>query len=386
MEVLKYLNNLLENCWYEQALNKLKEEYGIKVSVDDRFPELIVLNYDQIDSPKEHPIVKECRSLVLSIPEYYFDNGNDLYDEVTKPFEGVSRAFDRFLNLNEGEANQEENLDFSSMTCYEKVDGSLISLFYHPKYGWIYRTKAMLMPETEIMGTTRTWKGLIETTLDYPHCCDTLDEDFTYILEVCGRENRVVTKYNHEFAALLAARRNNCGTYMDRSYLTYEATCAWIVPKEYNFNTSSSCLEAIHNLENLEEGYVAYHGGVPVCKIKSPAYVAAHRLRGNGVPSEKRIMDLIFMNEQDEYIAVFPEDKEMFEPYLCAKTALYADYRHNSAFCTSIKDQKEFALKVKDLPVAAILFKKRQKPGLKFKELFDNINPNAKYKMLGSYL
>ncbi len=60
MEVIKYLNEAVNNCFWEQALNSLKTEFGIKVSYDERFPDLVVLNYDQIESSKykEHAIME----------------------------------------------------------------------------------------------------------------------------------------------------------------------------------------------------------------------------------------------------------------------------------------------------------------------------------------
>lgn len=65
----------------EHGIQKLRDDFAITVKeVDD----LLVLNYNQIESPKTHPIVIECRSLIL-------DTG----------FNVVSRSFDRFFNIYE---------------------------------------------------------------------------------------------------------------------------------------------------------------------------------------------------------------------------------------------------------------------------------------------
>mgnify|MGYP003565423402 CR=1 FL=1 len=57
LNTVKYLKN--------HTYKDIKNEFGIKVKeYDDR----IVLNYSQINSPKYHPIVKECRALILSKP------------------------------------------------------------------------------------------------------------------------------------------------------------------------------------------------------------------------------------------------------------------------------------------------------------------------------
>jgi len=65
-------------------LELLEEQLGIKATCheDGR----AILNYSQIDSPKQHPIVLECRGLVLDM------NNN---------WELVARSFSRFFNRGE---------------------------------------------------------------------------------------------------------------------------------------------------------------------------------------------------------------------------------------------------------------------------------------------
>ncbi len=76
LNVQKYL---LEN-----SLQALKDNYGIIVKEYENEP-VIVLNYSQIDSPKNDPITNECRGLILS-----------------SDFKTVlCRSFDRFFNYQE---------------------------------------------------------------------------------------------------------------------------------------------------------------------------------------------------------------------------------------------------------------------------------------------
>ena len=49
-----------------KTLEDLNIEFGIKVSSNELFKDIFVLNYDQINSPKNHGIVKECRSLRIT--------------------------------------------------------------------------------------------------------------------------------------------------------------------------------------------------------------------------------------------------------------------------------------------------------------------------------
>jgi hypothetical protein len=83
LEIQKYLVNSTEPT-IEAKLEKLKEELGIKFKIYHE-DGIVILNYDQIESPKSHPIVIECRSLILNI----YTLGV------------VSRKFDRFFNHGE---------------------------------------------------------------------------------------------------------------------------------------------------------------------------------------------------------------------------------------------------------------------------------------------
>jgi hypothetical protein len=62
----------------------LTDELGIKVVFHPSLP-LVTVNYDQIESPKTHPIVRECRGLVLH----------------RQTFDLVARSFPRFFNWGE---------------------------------------------------------------------------------------------------------------------------------------------------------------------------------------------------------------------------------------------------------------------------------------------
>lgn len=325
MKVLKYLET--------HSLQELCDEFSIKVSQNELYPELYVLNYNQIDSPKAHPIVVECRSLVLGS----VDDG--------KTFFVVSRAFDRFFNYSENGYSP----DISKLTCYEKLDGSLVSVFNY-KGEWLYRTKSMIMPTLQINGFDRTWKELIEDTLEWSeHKPPIGDEMYTYIFEVVSMENRVVVRYEEDRAYLLAKRHNTTGECIIPVGARY-------IPRKYTFSSTEECMASVKELPNLEEGYVAYNEfGVPVCKIKSPSYLVAHRIKGEGL-TPKRIRELVVINEQDEYLAVFPEDEKYFTNYIESWNGVKDKCIEVMSATANVINQKEFALLVKDYPYCGVLF------------------------------
>lgn len=188
MKTIEFLNQygILELC----------AQYAIKVN---QWEDLYVLNYCQIDSPKTHDITKECRSLVVT-------QKNDEWVV-------VSRSFDRFFNY--GEAGTEQ-YKIEDLIAYEKLDGSLIGLFFW-NGEWLFRTRSMIMPETSVNGFDTTWSQLITKALDWPNCTAQLSEEYTYILELTSPVNRVVTRYQDTVAYLLAVRKNSDGSYIERT-------------------------------------------------------------------------------------------------------------------------------------------------------------------------
>jgi hypothetical protein len=358
METIKYIN--------QYGLAKLLTEYAIKVNENPEYG-LYVLNYDQIDSPKNHPITNECRSLVVTC-----DFGI---------WKVISRSFDRFFNYGEIDGDKH---DITKMVAYEKVDGSIVSLFYW-NGEWLYRTRSMIMPTSQVNGWDKTWKELIEPVLldkgfrEYNH-----NTNLTYIFEVVGTENRVVTRYEESAAYLLAIRDNQTGNYswMDKEDILLRG---WKLPMQYSFNTIDHCLQAAKDLRDLNEGYVLYdHFGVPKIKVKNPAYVAAHLLRGEGL-NPKRIMQLVFMNEVAEYLSIFPEDKVHFEPYTSAAYTLEQEINTKYWTANLIESQKDFALEVKDLCYSGVLFSARKQNKNPI-DVLHSMDESYKIKLLTQYM
>ena len=373
MYILEYLNTLVGDHLldYEQALVKLESDYGISNRPHDGG--LIVLNYSQITSPKYNSIVREARSLVVE-----FKDGQ---------FSVVSRAFDRFFNYGEVDPDGCTNHDLSKgFGVFEKLDGSLVTLFNH-NGKWMFRTKSMINPTLSINGFERTWDNLISHAIDIEQIQDQLDSNYSYIFEVTGRENRVVVRYEEEGGHLLSIRNNNSGEYVSQEHTAMIAEGMGLKqPRKYLLDCMDSAIASVSELPNLEEGYIVYSikDNAPIFKIKNPAYVAAHHLRGEGALTNKRIIDLILMNESDEYLSIFSEDTKYFEPVQEAYRLLFSEIDRVHSEVKSITDQKEFALKVKSLPFSGVLFS--MKKGYTTAEAFDKMTDSTKHRLIESMI
>lgn len=359
METLKFIK--------ENGLDALNTELGISVK---KYEEgLIVLNYDQIESPKAHPVVMECRGLIL-------DTNYNI----------VSRSFDRFFNLGE-QPDTQEHLDWNKAVCFEKVDGSLIKI-YNWEGVWYISTRGTAFAESGVNGFQTTFKELVLKALGYTEeefqvsCNYWLKPELTYICEVTAMENRVVTRYEGYSLWSLAARHNQSGEFV-RDDSVYEIGVKKI--KSFSFDSVENCIETAKNLKDLNEGYVVYQDGVPVCKVKSPAYVAVHHIRGEGTLNPKRIAQLVLMNEQDEYLKYFPEDEHYFTPYVCGLNSLLMEIDVTWNKHCQIENQKEFAMLVKDVPYSAVLFQTKQRGGEPI-HIFHQQRESYKIKLLEDWI
>ena len=339
----------------QAAITKLSNDYGIKVKqYDDR----VVLNYSQIDSPKNSAVTNLCRGLILSFPDFHV----------------LSRTFDRFYNLGEVDGQDHEMGD---KHIFEKLDGSLISIYFDDNHDkWQIATRGTAFGEACLANSDKTYRELVLETLeltedkfqDYSDYY--FDMRMTYICEICSPENRIVTPYQESKLVLLAVREKYTGTYFN--YYN-EKPSIFDSPRTFTFDSREHAVEASNALQGLEEGYVVYSKqGVPLYKIKSPKYCAIHLLRGDLTFSKKRLAELVISNEQEEYLTYYPEDKKHIKPYedsLASMLHMYQEIFDNTMDVTK-GNQKEFALIVKNWREAAIFFQAKAK-GISIKEAFN---------------
>ncbi len=346
------------------SLEELKDEYDINVKEYDDF---YVFNYG-IKSPRFHPIADECRALILS-----------------KDFKNVyCRSFNRFYNYGEGDTGK--NFNFSNATCYEKLDGSLVNLWFNPVSNqWQFSTRKMGYAEGQYDSTDhkKTFHSLILQAInnDLTSFTDGLDKDITYIFELTSPFTRIVKPYTNVQLWSLDARNKNTGEYVD-TYVLLDKGISF--PYIYDMSSYDDIVKSFDDLPYTEEGYVLCDKMTNErLKIKNMKYVAVHNLRGEGSLVAKRIIQLILEDQYEEYVLHFPDDKVHFDPYVDAIKKLdehihsiWEDVKH-------IEEQKEFALKVKDYPFASILF--GMKKGLSYNNGFNNLKIDSKVNLIEKF-
>ena len=357
LEVQKYLQN--------HTLDQLEEEFGVLIK---RYDDRVTLNYKMDSRPKYHPLVKECRGLILSYPDYNV----------------LCRSFDRFYNYGEGEDHI--GFNWQNSTIMTKLDGSLIN-FYHDGNEWICTTRGTAWGE----GTTdfgENFTNLVKQAInnvDIKEFCKNFHKEYTYIFELTSPYNRVVVQYKDVKLTLLAVRNKITGDYIDYSIL--KGMVKHIIPegcnvelvKMYDFTNPDDIISFVESQRGVEqEGVVCYDNFTQKrIKIKSSDYTALHHLRGEF--SKKSFVKLLLKGEEDEFINYFPEYKEKLYPYINRLNELKYSVEDTYDRYRDIEDQKEFALKVKDLPYSGFVFAMRK--GKTLADMFnvDNLNKVLKF-------
>ena len=284
LNIVKFIK---ENPNWETLL--VEEPWYLRIT---RKGSLVMFQYTQaMSQPCE--IVNESRGLIL-------DEADD--------FKVIRYGFYRFYNYGEPGC---ADIDFNSVKITEKIDGSLVMLYYYNGM-WHWSTRGCFdAKDAAVNNTEKTFQDIIDaalknTTIDY----DKLDTDVTYIFELVSPESRVVIYYPTAEIYYLAARNNK----------TLQEISAFVgckQPEEY----LASTYEQIEKLVNEKSG--AKFEGVVVCdkyghraKIKNMLWLKLHHMANNGVMTEENYLNLYFTGEHDEFLTYFPEFREKFEYYV----------------------------------------------------------------------
>lgn len=350
LEVQKWLSEVACDSNLDKALDLLKSRYGVESKV---YEDSIVLNYnlDKANYP-DAEILKECRALQLDKDD----------------FSVVSRAFKRFLNY--GEGNTERNFVFDKDTVvYDKIDGSLLILYWHKRRNsWEVRTRKSAYGENEISGCeeVKDFKSLAllamrKESLDELRNSD-LDKNKSYVFELVSPENRVITNWKTRGLYYLSTFENESGVESEYTtgykYIKQFVNCLELT--KYHWTNIETVLQMSKQLPPAEEGYVVRNGNNERVKVKNPAYVALALLHNGGRITERRVLGLVEIGEDSEYLAYFPEEKEKFDEIKKRKQSLFAECLAKYEELKNITEQKEFAGQALKYSYSGILFKLRQ--------------------------
>lgn len=268
---------------------------------------LLMLKYSQVDSDFNEVIVRECRGLILN------EDTNEI----------VSFPFMKFGNFGESYCPE---IDWTTARCGEKIDGSLIKIvnvgdnLLISTNGTILASKAsvaeqigckystfgdIVAEQLDVVFEKSDWQKKLQEEGRYIF----FEEGYTYMFELCSPWTRVVVPHKENKLYFLGKRNNET---FEETYFTDDPIMSKIfdTPKVFPLKSIDECLAATKEMPWDEEGYVVCDAKFNRVKVKSAAYLAVHRLKGNGVLSYARAIEIVRTNEIDEVIAYFPEFKD----------------------------------------------------------------------------
>ena len=274
---------------------------NLKIRVKESLP-LAIFNYD-IEADFTNPIVREARGIIIDISS----------------LEVVCWPFTKFCNLHEEGAKLDlENFDWDSCRCLEKVDGSIVKLWFNNLEGnWQWSTNSCISAkEADKANKIGTYYDLIKSAVNYRNInFGSLNKDLTYIFELVSPENKVVVQYKNTELYHIGTRSNVTGKEL-------ELDIGIKKPKDYKLNSLQDCIDACQKL-NIPGGEVTNEGFVIVdkyyhrAKIKSPEYLIKHRLVDVGRLSKLNIISSLRsgITTIDDLIELAPYRKVHFKYY-----------------------------------------------------------------------
>lgn len=290
----------------DKPFEQIKEELGhepLNIKVNEK-GNLYLLKYSQIDSDFSYRIVRQCRGIIL-------EKGTN---------EIIAYPFDKFFNIQEGHADK---VDFGTVSIQEKVDGSIIKVYYYNDK-WNVATNGTIDAKDAEATDTLTDKkynfydlfldGIEEQGITFPELTKNMGKGLTYIFELVHPVTRIVVKYEKPGVYLIGIRNNKTrkefDTFEESNEIVKDITNLGIKrPKTFQFASTEEMMAAAEQLTKDEEGYVVRDKEFRRVKVKSPLYLKLHYLKANNELTPKHFVELIQQNETDEFLSAFPEYK-----------------------------------------------------------------------------
>jgi hypothetical protein len=279
----------------ENGFEKAVKEFQLKTR---EYEHKVLLKYDQLVSPTimSNIEVQECRGLIL-------EKGT---------WDVMSLAFTKFFNAEEGNAAK---IDWNTAHVLEKLDGTLIQVYWDwVNEEWYAGTTGTAEGEGEVnnkMGTTFNSLFWDTVTKQYALNPCMFDKNHVYVFELTTPYNIVVKPHGESSATLLTVRNRVTLQEVSWKDLTMIAESLRVpLVKRFDLNAKDvgTLLRTFEGMPWSEEGYVVVDANFNRIKIKNPAYVAVHHLKGK--TAEHNIITIVKSNEIEEFASTFPERKD----------------------------------------------------------------------------
>jgi hypothetical protein len=273
----------------------------------------------------------------------------------------VSEGLQKFFNAAQLESDI-ANIDWNTCRVLEKIDGSNIRLYFDLGKWHVATLGCVDAAHAEFLegGTYKdlviqACGGRLENLTNY------LDINHTYIFELVG-PNRIVIDYGNEPQLYYLGRRNMATFIEDWDDCTMPSFV--LRPHFYSeIKSYDTCVKLTDIMDDQHEGYVVASrddkGYIHRVKIKGQSYIALHRLRGNGILTVRRVIEMWQNDTLDDFMASFPQYNDFIKE--CFEVINFEISRYEYVYNLYTKDgyeRKNLAAKLKDYkgPITSYVF------------------------------
>ena len=290
----------------EAALALLQQDFQLQLQRHARYPNVVQLRYTPRSAPRAHPVVLECRGLIL---------------DAARGFEVLAYPVARFFNLSEP---TQTALDWSTARAFEKLDGSLAILYW---YDGAWRVASSRRPDASGLMGLRAEGGALsfealfwEIWRQEGYRAPPAEERRCYWFELTSRRHPIIVRYPDERLTLLGARDLTSGQELDPNVIAAEL--GWralpaLFP-EAGMALQRRLIEEAAALDaSLQEGFVVCDAQFRRVKIKSPDYLrmtwmfplCPSRERLN----KRHLLRVVLSGETEEFLSYCPEYRAEME-------------------------------------------------------------------------
>jgi RNA ligase-like protein len=343
-----------------EGVEALAARLSLQVRRHREHPSLVLLKYSMIDSPMGDPVVRQCRGIVV--------------DEADG-FRPVAYPFDKFFNYHEGNAAP---IDWATARVFEKADGVLCTLY---AYGGRWHVASAALPDAWGL-LKRAGRSIAEAFWGVFH-----DQKYAlpegdghcFMFELCLPSDPVLVRYAEPRLLLHGAR--DLRSLAEADHEPFAERHGWQAVRSLPARSLDEAVRAARALSpTAGEGFVARDGAFRRVKIKSPAFVALHHMRG--ATNLRHLLEVVRANEGDEFLAYFPEARPAWqalrERFDAFKRQAEADLAKGEGL-----DDRAFGLLTKQLPHGPMLFAVRKGKASSLGELLASCPVQALEKHLG---
>jgi len=240
----------------------LQEYIDKKLIIINKHPEydLWILNYS-----KETQFTKAWDEYTLSCRGLVIDADGNI----------IARPFEKFMNYEEYDPSKIDWLqDFDA---FEKMDGSLIILFYYRSVSkWIVASRGSFTSE-QALEAQKMLRVFLKYVDDYKFIVGILNTYFTYLFEILYPENRIVLDYGERRElVLLAAIDTSSGEELAYNMMAAKYSEYFTVVKKLELKSFDELRQLINAGEDNKEGVVIRFTNGFRLKMKFAEYCRLH--------------------------------------------------------------------------------------------------------------